>query len=177
MNIPDLTTMIGNLSRSLFPVQHLIAGFAYLLGLVFIFTALTKFRSISDHRMNSPSHEKTLVALAFLLGGAALVFLPSALDLMSNTVFGIGNILQYSDYKPYDIKSAMELLIRTFGLLWFVRGCVLLMHSSEPGGKEGSKGLTFLFAGILAMNFKNTVLFLLWLLDGIIHLTTNSKPK
>ena len=34
---------------------------------------------------------------------------------------------------------------------------VLLAHGSEPGVQEGSKGLTFMVAGIFALNFDNTV--------------------
>ena len=50
----------------------------------------------------------------------------------------------------------MGILTETAGLIWFVRGCNLLAKSSEPGAKNGAKGLGFLIAGILAMNISST---------------------
>ncbi|MCC5013747.1 MULTISPECIES: type IV secretion protein IcmC [Legionella] len=160
MNSTDLITMIGNLSRSLFPVQHLLSGGAYLLGIVFFMTAISKLRKIGDHRANSSSQEKMFVPLAYIIGGSALLFLPSTVQNLSNTTFGTGNVLQYANYNPYDIYSSMGLIIQTAGLIWFIRGCVLLVTASEPGVQQGGKGLAFLFAGVLAMNFENTTAFL-----------------
>lgn len=117
-------------------------------------TAISKLKKIAGGH----SHEKKFIPIAYLLGGSALVFLPSAYQALSNTTFGATNILSYSNYSPYDIYSSMGLLIQTAGLIWFIRGCVLLVHSGEPQAKKyGSKGLLFLFAGILAMNFENTI--------------------
>lgn len=76
---------------------------------------------------------------------------------MANTAFGQGNVLTYTNYNQANIYSTMGLLIRTAGFLWFVRGAVLVAHSSEPGTQDGPKGLLFLFAGVLAVNFDNTV--------------------
>lgn len=154
MNIPDLVTMIGNISRSLYPVQHLITGGAYVLGILFFMTAITKLRSIAQSKQ---SQEKMYSPMMYLLLGAFLLYLPSALDAMANTTFGVGNVLTYSSYNPSNIFSSMGLLIQTIGILWFVRGSVLVAHSSHPGTGHGSKGLAFIFAGILAMNFDNTI--------------------
>lgn len=154
MNSADLITMIDNLSRSLFPVQRLLSGGAYLLGILFFISALSKLKKIAGS--GRQSSEKMIVPIAYLLGAAALLYLPTALNLMANTTFGVGNVLQYTDYNSYDFNSSMSLLIRTAGLIWFIRGCVLLVHASEPGEQHGTKGLVFLCAGILAINFQNT---------------------
>ena len=151
----DLVTIIGNLSRSLYPVQHLVSGFAYLLGIIFIISALMRLKKMGESRR---SGEKPIVALSLFFGGGALLFLPSMLRALTNTVFGVGgNVLQYADYNPYDIRSSMKLLIQTAGILWFVRGSVLLAtNSGDRRGKQGPKGLAFVCAGVLAMNFENT---------------------
>lgn len=150
----ELITMIGNLSRSLYAVQHLLTGFAYMLGIVFIMTALAKLKKIGEAAGHS--QESTFVPIAFFLGGAALLFLPSTWTALANTTFGQGNILQYTNYNPYDLYSSMTLVIQTAGVIWFIRGCVLLVHASEPDGKHGTKGFIFVCAGVLAMNFQNT---------------------
>jgi hypothetical protein len=149
MNSSDIISMIGNLSHSLYQVETLISGLGYLLGILFIITALTKLQKTSKEGMG-PS-------IAFFLGGAALVFMPTMIGALSNTAFGSGNILQYIQYNPYNIYNSMGIVIQTAGLIWFVRGCVLLVSGSEPGADHGTKGFVFLIGGVLAMNFSKTV--------------------
>lgn len=173
----DLITMIGNLARSLSSVQHLVSGMAYVIGFLLIFTALQKYKSIADKRANSSSHEKMFVPTAYLFGGSALIFLPSIIDVASNSAFGVGNILQYSKFNPFDIVSSMKWIVRTAGLIWFIRGCILLVHASEPGVQEGPKGLTFLVAGILAMNFDNTVYYFTWIMNQILSYTLKTPAN
>lgn len=163
----NIVEMIENLSRSLFPIQGLVSGLAYLLGIAFFITAIQKFRKIGDQRANSSGAEKMFVPTAYILGGVALLFLPTVYTVVSNTVFGVGNILSYTSYNPYDIYSSMILLIRTAGLIWFVRGSVLLTHASESGKQQGPKGMMFLFAGILSMNIETTVGFMNWVMSEI----------
>ncbi|MGQ3888002.1 type IV secretion protein IcmC [Legionella sp. CNM-1927-20] len=171
----DLIAMLGNLSRSLFPVQSVIVGIAYMLGILFFITALQKLLKIGDQRANSSSQESIYVPIAYILGGAALLFLPSALDALSNTTFGIGNVLSYTDYDHNSIFGSMGLIIRIAGLIWFVRGAVLLSHASNPGsqGQDGLKGFMFLFAGILAVNFDNTVSVIATIFGKIAAFTLN----
>jgi hypothetical protein len=154
MKSTDLITILGNVSQSLFPVQHLITGGAYLLGIILILSALVKLHKVYGH---GSSHEKTITPMAFFVLGAALLYLPTTMTFMANTAFGVGNVLTYGNYNPKSIYSSMGLVIRTAGLIWFIRGSVLVAQASEPGGQHGMKGLVFIIAGILAMNFDNTI--------------------
>lgn len=170
MNSADLTQIIGNLSQSFLPVQTLVSGIAYMLGLVFFITAIRKLQKIGDMRSSSSSQEKMFVPVAYFVGGAVLVFLPSAITTMTNTAFGVGNILQYAAYTPNSIYSAMEIIIRTAGIIWFVRGAILLTQASEPGVQHGPKGLAFLAAGVFAINFENTLSMLSWVVQQLTSL-------
>ncbi len=168
----DIVSIIGNLSHSLTPVQFLLSGLSYTLGMLFFMIALVKLKK------QAGSHsEKLLPPLTYLFGGAALIYLPSAVHILANTTFGMGNILQYSPPAPYDFYKALGLLIQTAGLIWFIRGCVLLIHSSDPQAKHGSKGLVFLFAGILAMNFQNTGQMLNSMMDKLESFTLTVKAS
>ncbi|ETO93862.1 hypothetical protein [Legionella oakridgensis] len=171
----DIVAMIGNLSQSLIPVQALIKGLGYLLGLIFMMTAVGKLKKIGDARSSGGSHEKMFIPIAYFMGGTMLIFLPSAITAFSTTAFGVANTdWGYSNYNPYNIYSAMRVVIRTAGLIWFVRGCVLLVHASEPGVQHGPKGLAFLCAGVLAINFEGTVAVVNVIIEKLILLSQYS---
>ncbi len=173
MNTIDLITILGNISQSLYPVQKLITGGAYILGVLFFLTAMqVKNRGSSGQ---SSSQEKMFTPMMYLLVGALLIYLPSGMDLMANTAFGVGNVLTYSNYNPANIYSSMGFLIRTAGVLWFIRGCVLVAHSSQPGTQQGLKGLVFLIAGVFAMNFDNTIAMINSALDYFVKATLSVK--
>ncbi|MDI9819266.1 MULTISPECIES: type IV secretion protein IcmC [unclassified Legionella] len=173
MNSTDLVTIIGNIGRSLYPVQHLLTGGAYLIGIVLLITAISKLKKIAGSGRGSS--ERVFVPLAYFAGAAALLFLPTVAGIMANTTFGAGNILGYSSFNPYNIYSSMGLLIQTAGIIWFIRGCVLLVHASEPGIQWGPKGLVFLCAGVLAMNFQNTANILNAIMEQLEQLTFTIK--
>ena len=153
----DLISMLGNLSQSFFPIMRLITGFAYIIGLIFFIVALQKLRKIGDHRARSSSQERMFVPVAYTVAGAAFVFLPSAVTVLANSTFGDSSILMYSDFNKFDIIKIMTNFIKLAGMIWFIRGTVLLAHASQPGVQEGPKGLVLLIAGILAMNFEFTI--------------------
>ncbi|KGP62623.1 type IV secretion protein IcmC [Legionella norrlandica] len=175
MNSTDLITILGNISQSLYPVQKLITGGAYILGILFFLTAISKLRKIADYRAQSSSHEKMFTPMMYLLIGALLIYLPTGLDVMANTAFGVGNVLTYSNYNPANIYSSMGFLIRTAGVLWFIRGCVLVAHASQPGTQQGLKGLLFLIAGVFAMNFDNTIAMINAALEYFMKMTLAIK--
>lgn len=163
--MPDLVTMIGNLSKSMDAVQSLIAGGGYLLGIALVVSGLIKFTKISVR-----SREGMSIPFAYILGGSALIFLPTSIDALSNTLFGITSALEYTSYNPYNIYESMMVLIKTAGLLWFVRGSVLLVNAAKPGEQHGPKGFAFVLAGICALNIEYTIGWVDWLLAYLMSL-------
>lgn len=166
-------TMLGHLSQSLPNLQHLVAGFAYLLALLFYIVAFQKFHKIGSSRHSS---ESLFSPIAYVIGGSVLLFLPSSYTTLSNTIFGVGNILSYAQSNSQNIYSIMNIIIRTAGLIWFVRGAVLLTQASEPGKNHGPKGLLFVIAGIFSMNFETTIATLAWIMNQLIAYTLKSPP-
>ena|SRR3990167_3940692 len=157
MDSNNLIQIIINLSQASGPVQKLMTGMAYLLGIIFVFIGIVRLYSISAALRNARGSQNSFVPLAYIVGGAALFYIPTTFHVLSATVFGEGSVLQYASVNPVNIIPAIILLIQTVGLIWFIRGCVLLVASSEPGVQEGPKGMVFIFAGILAMNFETTI--------------------
>lgn len=154
------STMLYNLSQSMIPIQSLVTGLGYFFGIAMFWVGLDKLRSIGDYRAQSHSQEKMFVVVAYFLGGAALIYSPSMIPVLANTLFGKGNVLQYSATNSTSIISSMKIIIQTAGVIWFVRGLALMVHASEPGGQEGSKGLAYVVGGVLAIYFDDTMVWL-----------------
>lgn len=179
MTAPDIVTILGNISQSLYPVQHLITGIAYLLGILFFVGALEKLKNRAGQGSHGSSQESIYSPLLYIVAGSALIYLPSTLDLMANTAFGTGNILTYPTIERSNVYSTVGAFVRTAGIIWFIRGTVLISHASQPGNDDnlGMKGLLFILAGIMAMNFDNTVAFLNSSMSYIINLTLSFKAS
>lgn len=173
----DIVTMLGNLSESLLAVQALVSGMAYLIGVLFMITALSRLKKIGDSRARGGSNERMFVPIAYFVGGAALIYLPTAVNILSTTTFGYGNILQYTQYKPYDIYRSMKVVILTVGLIWFVRGCTLLVHASQPGIQHGPKGLAFVCAGVMAINFEGSVAALNYVVNNLMSFSEQISAR
>ncbi len=159
----DLVAMLGNLSASLPSIERLLGGLSYLLGTAFMVISLQKFKEMLDEL----GRAKYVVPFAYFLAACALFYLPSVIDTFSRTLFGTGyNVLAYTPAARTNVYQAMILLIQTAGFIWFIRGCVLLAHASQPEqGQEGSKGmgpkgLMFIFAGLFGINVNSTMAML-----------------
>lgn len=177
MSNVDIISILTNISHSLGPVQKLVSGLAYVLGVLCIFTAISKLGKIAGHHGQSASHEKMFSPVMYLLFGGMLLYLPTAIETLSNTAFGVGNPLTYTPQPKPDVYYTIGLFIRTAGLIWFVRGCVLVVQASQPGTQHGLKGLTFIIGGILALNFDNTIAMFNYILQQIITWTLAFKSS
>lgn len=171
MNTPDLITILGNVAQSLVPIQKLISGTAYLLGLIFVIISLGKFRKLAG----SHSGEQPFPAIAYLAGGMMLIFLPTTISIFANTTFGTGNVLAYVKFNKINFMTVMGIIIETVGIFWAIRGCIMMISAGRPGEQEGLKGLVFLIAGILAIHFDNTIAFLNYLLHLLTTITLSVR--
>lgn len=170
----DLIGMFGNLSQSLPSINQLLGGLSYLLGLVFYLNSANKFKEILHE--SGGGHHKLGVPVAYFLAGSALFFLPSMIQALSNTLFGAGyNVLAYSSMNAYDIYRSIEMLVQTTGFIWFIRGCVLMAHASQPDQgqegtkKQGHKGFLFVVASLFAVNITATVKMLDYIVTQIMR--------
>lgn len=156
MDSNNLVQIIINFSQSLAPIQNLIRGFCYILGICFVFKGLMHLYKFSEQHHHGAGNEPMSVGMFYIVGGAVMLFFPSTFNVVSATVFGVNSPIQYASPHPLDVVSAVILMIQTAGIIWFVRGCSLVVTSSEPGGEHGPKGLVFLLSGVLAMNIQLT---------------------
>lgn len=175
MNIVDIVTMLGNLGQSLTSVDRLVTAVSYLAGLVIIYTGVFKLKHILN--ASGRSQERSFEALAYIVAGIALLFLPTSIRIFSTTIFGSENILSYANYDKWNIFASMGILLKTVGLIWFVRGCIMIVHASKPGEQSGMRGFFFLITGILAMNFVWTMSTVNYIINVLVNWSiTFNKP-
>lgn len=77
-------TMASSITSTFAQIGNMITGGSYIAGLAFSLGAIMKFKQHKDNPTQIPIG--TPIALVFI--GAALLFLPSILDVAGNTMFG-----------------------------------------------------------------------------------------
>jgi intracellular multiplication protein IcmC len=160
-------SILNNIAQSLLPVQKLITGGAYLMGIVFAMKALMSLKSHSEMRGGGGNSSSFKEPLLYLIVAGMLIYFPTGFEVLMNTTFGYSNVLAYSDGSSMshwlggdnELGNALTVIIQTIGLYAFVRGWVIITKSSSTGQPPNGtgKGLTHVFGGILAVNIVGTV--------------------
>jgi len=157
----DSVAVLANIAKSLIPVQSMITGFAYMLGIGFVLKALMSLKTNSESKSSMASSNSALKEpVVYLIVGSLLIFFPSTIRMLLNTTFGYSSILQYSqEGASTQLSLAVITVIQTIGLFAFIRGWVLVVRASSTGQPPGGvgKGLTHVFGGILAINIVGTI--------------------
>ena len=163
----ESTTVLVNLANSLLPVQNLITGAAYVIGISFALKALYSLKMYGEARTMQSSSTSIKEPLFNLLVAGLLIYFPTGLDIIMNTTFGYSNILAYGDSDVVssafggdsELGNALVIIFQTIGLYAFVRGWVLISRAASQGQPPGGtgKGLMHVFGGILAVNVVGTV--------------------
>lgn len=162
--------VLTNIAQSMESVQRMVSGAAYLIGMAFAFKALYSLKSYGEARTMMSSSSNIKEPLMYLFVAGMLIYLPTGFQIMLNTTFGANaTLLAYAGPNNQTVASlfgqdsaagaAITIIIRTLGLIAFVRGWVLIARSASQGQPPGGtgKGLTHVFGGILAMNIIGTL--------------------
>jgi intracellular multiplication protein IcmC len=168
--ITNNVNILTNIANTMAPVQQLVSGAAYLIGMSFAFKAIYSLKVYGEARTMMSNSASLKDPLIHLIVAGILIYLPSGFQMMLNTTFGPNSsLLSYSGAGNQTLSSmfgqnssaglALTLIIRTIGLIAFVRGWVLIAKSASQGQPPGGtgKGLTHVFGGILAMNCIGTL--------------------
>ena len=161
------TDILVNLAQSMLPVQKLITGAAYVIGLSFALKALYSLKIYGEAKTMQSSSTSIKEPLFYLMIAALLIYFPTGVDIVMNTSFGYSNILAYGDSSVVssafggdsELGQALVLIFQTIGLYAFTRGWVLIARAAGQGQQPGGtgKGLMHVFGGILAVNIVGTV--------------------
>jgi intracellular multiplication protein IcmC len=158
-------SVLTNIAKSLLPVQSLITGSAYMIGIGFAMKALISLKSHGESRQGASSSSMK-EPLLYLLVAGIFIYFPTAFAILMNTSFGYSSVLSYSDGSAMgdwvengELGRALTVIIQTIGLYAFVRGWIMIARSAATGQPPNGtgKGLTHVFGGILAVNIVGTI--------------------
>ena len=163
---------LTTITSSLFSVTKLITASAWLMGISFIIKAIYSMKSMAEQKTQQSTHTNIKEPMFYLLAGAMLIYLPTAVQIFLNSTFGQG--AQILAYAPIDSGSStlsnlfgqgsslgpiIALVVQVIGVIAFIRGWVLIARSASQGQPPGGtgKGLAHVFGGIMAMNIVGTL--------------------
>ncbi len=160
-------SILTNIAQSLLPVQKLITGGAYLLGILFAMKALMALKSHGETRGGGGNSSSMKEPLLYFIVAGMLIYFPTGFEVLMNTTFGYSNVLSYSDTSAMNtwlggdssLGNALTVIIQTIGLYAFVKGWMMITKSASTGQPPNGtgKGLTHVFGGILAVNIVGTI--------------------
>ena len=161
------TSVLINLAKSLIPVQNLITGAAYLVGIMFALKALYSLKIYGESKTMQSSSTNIKDPLYHLMIAGFLIFFPTGFEVMMNSTFGYSNVLAYSDSNltssifggNNQLGNAVVIIFQTIGLYAFTRGWILIARAAGQGQQPGGtgKGLMHVLGGVLAVNIVGTV--------------------
>lgn len=161
------TTVLINIAKSLIPVQKLITGAAYVVGISFALKALYSLKIYGESKTMQSSSTSAKDPIFHLMVAGFLIFFPTGFEVIMNSTFGYSNVLAYSDSTltgslfggSSQLGNAVVVIFQTIGLYAFTRGWVLIARAASQGQQPGGtgKGLMHVFGGVLAVNIVGTI--------------------
>jgi intracellular multiplication protein IcmC len=169
--IASQVDVLNNIAKSLEPVERLLTGAAYLIGLSLAFKAIYTLKVYGEARTMMSSNSSIKEPVVYLLVAGVFLFFPTAFEVFMNTTFGYGNVLAYAPISSSNntidtlfgpgsaVGRPLTLLLQVIGLIAFIRGWILISRSASQGQPPGGtgKGMMHVFGGILAMNIVGTL--------------------
>lgn len=156
----DMMTLLTNLSTSYGPVYTLMMDFCFIAGFIMVLWGLNSLRP----KENGAGHSAK-AGLWSILIGSALVFFPSAVDMVTITFFAMdAQSLEFA----YDANVATEAnpfkpikaFIQLFGVYAFINGLFTIRAVGVYGqqqNKSYKSGAIWLLSGMLLINVDRLV--------------------
>jgi intracellular multiplication protein IcmC len=169
--LQDQADILFNVAKSVVPMEKLLTGLAYLIGVAFITKGVFKLKIYGESRTMMSSSASAKEPLTFIVIGAVFLFFPSAFGTLHYTMFGYDNPLAFAPIDSHNqtistlfgpdslFARPLAEIIQLIGLIAFIRGWILIARSATQGQQPGGtgKGLMHVVGGILAMNIIGTM--------------------
>jgi intracellular multiplication protein IcmC len=169
--ITSQANTLANIANNLVPVEKMLIGGAYLMGLLFAFKALYSLKVYGEARTMMSSNTSMKEPLTYFFVSAIFIYFPTGFQIMMNSTFGYSNVLAYAPVDSSNqvldtlfgadsaVGASFARIIQVVGLVAFIRGWTLIARSAAQGQPPGGtgKGFIHVFGGILAMNIVGTL--------------------
>lgn len=163
--------ILQNIAQTLEPVERMLTGAAYVMGIAFAFKAIYSLKIYGEMRTMMSSNASIKEPATYLFVAGIFIYFPTGLEMVLQTTFGDSNILAYapidSDNPTFNalfgqgslIGRPLTMIIQVIGLVAFIRGWVLIAKAASQGQQPGGtgKGIIHVFGGILAINIVATL--------------------
>lgn len=149
-------TMLKNIAKQLPFLMRMVTAIAYVLGLVFIIKGVMKLKEFGESRTMMSAEHGLKGPLVYLIVGALLLYLPSAVQVGLSTFWSEPNPYGYLQEQDQwaEFINIVYVVVQFIGVIAFIRGLVILSHLGAQGGQPGTlgKGLTHIIGGIFCIN-------------------------
>lgn len=179
----DMQTVLFNVRRVIVPLTVMVLMISYAAGVYMIFSGIAMMKKLGNLATAYQAQPGELSGpLLKVCIGAALIYLPSSTDTLTDSLFQTGDSIfsgSSIDYTGMGVGSSLlgyegassisqqwasvantlVLYIQFLGLLSFIKGWFIMSAAAAPGTQQGvvAKGLTHIIGGIIALNFMTVV--------------------
>ena len=147
--------MLQNVATSLLSVETLVGNIIMLIGIGVLMGGLYDLSVFGMGGYSDPNEK--IDAVIKILIGAALIYFPSTLQSVSNTLFGADNPLTYEKNQTRTIYGAAKIIMQLAGIIWVAKGLLMVLHEDRGGQEQSFKAIAYIVAGSLACNMDYTV--------------------
>lgn len=149
-------TMLYNISQQIPNLMRLATAIAYVLGMFMMVRGIMILKHAGEMRMQM-SHEHSIIKpIIYLVVGAMLTYLPSAVQVGLSTFWNDPNPYGYLNDQNewFEFINVIFVIVQLVGVIAFIRGLNILSHLGGHGGHQGTfaKGLTHIIGGVLCIN-------------------------
>lgn len=152
----DIGTMIQNLAKTIPNFMQLVTALAYVMGIYLIWKGILELKHFGESRTQMSTEHSMKTPLIYLFVGAALLYLPSSVQVSLSTFWSQPNPYAYvqDSTDPWSqLIQSIFMLLQLIGTIAFIRGLVLLTHLSKHG-QPGTFGraMAHIVGGVLLIN-------------------------
>jgi hypothetical protein len=161
----DAMTMVNNVLQTIPQLTMLVTAFAYVMGMGFVVKGLMdlKTAAISAASSSGGGDGKATLGhcLLILMVGACLLYLPSAIHVVSSTFWKEVPFAYEGDNSQFSLIIKLFFsVIQLVGVIGFIRGLVILSHNQPASNGNASsftRGVTHLIGSILCIYMSATI--------------------
>lgn len=156
--VPDAGTMLANFAQTIPNLMKLVTAIAYVMGMAMIVKGVLGLKQFGEARTMMSSQHELKGPLAAILVGAALLYLPSSVQVGLNTFWTNPNPYGYLQDKMSDPWSGIiqdgYMIVQLVGTIAFIRGLLMLTHASGHHAQPGTlgKAMAYIISGVLCIN-------------------------